>query len=101
MSEHEAETGAIDEEPDSAVQELLPRYYARRRADAARLEALTAAPEWEEIRIIGHNMRGSGTAYGLEAISEIGAALEEASSRQDVEALRSATEDLVTLLASA
>jgi hypothetical protein len=40
------------------------------------------------IRIIGHNMRGTGKGYGFEPITEIGKALEHAGQSADAGAIR-------------
>jgi HPt (histidine-containing phosphotransfer) domain-containing protein len=38
--------------------------------------------------ILGHNMRGSGAAYGFQTITDIGAALEQAAEATDNDATR-------------
>jgi hypothetical protein len=42
----------------------------------------------DEDRILGHRLMGDGGSYGFDAISEIGAALEQAATNQDSEKIR-------------
>jgi len=44
--------------------------------------------DFEAVTILGHNMRGSGGAYGFQAITDIGAALEQAAQDADTDASR-------------
>ena len=40
------------------------------------------------LRVFGHRLRGSGAAYGIPALTEIGSSMEEAASRGDIAELR-------------
>ena len=44
----------------------------------ARVGGLAAGGNLDEIRKLGHNMKGSGTAYGFSEITRLGAAIETA-----------------------
>jgi HPt (histidine-containing phosphotransfer) domain-containing protein len=44
--------------------------------------------DFETVTILGHQMRGSGGAYGFQAITDIGAALQEAGESADTDASR-------------
>jgi PAS domain S-box-containing protein len=44
--------------------------------------------DFETATILGHNMKGSGSAYGFQRITEIGSALEAAAKRADAEGSR-------------
>ncbi|MDA8175129.1 MAG: Hpt domain-containing protein [Nitrospiraceae bacterium] len=68
-------------EPD--LKELLPGYLENRRKDTARIWRALDEKNYEEIRIIGHNMKGSGGGYGLDAISKFGQRLESAAAIQE------------------
>jgi HPt (histidine-containing phosphotransfer) domain-containing protein len=70
------------------------RYLARRRAELAKLTALLAASDFERIAILGHNMKGSGAAYGFTPITIIGAALERSARQRDTPALSILLTDL-------
>ena len=63
---------------DGASYDLLARYLQRRREQLKQLAAALDHADYELIRRIGHNLHGSGTAYGLPRISVLGQALETA-----------------------
>ena len=62
----------------SAVSGLVPRFLQGKRADLQRLKDALDEGDFETIRILGHNMKGTGNGYGLPAITEIGRNLEAA-----------------------
>ena len=52
----------------------------------------------DEIRVMGHNMKGAGAGYGFARITEIGAQLEQAALRQEGDVIRVCVADLVRFL---
>jgi len=50
-------------------------------------EALDRA-DFEAVTILGHNLRGSGGGFGFQAITDIGAGLEQAAESADTVASR-------------
>jgi HPt (histidine-containing phosphotransfer) domain-containing protein len=44
--------------------------------------------DFETVTILGHQMRGSGGAYGFQAITDIGAALQQAAESADTDESR-------------
>jgi len=76
-----------DVDPD--LVDLLPGYLRRRRRDERALREALHAGDFETVRRIGHNLKGSGGAYGLPEVSAIGRELEGAGrGRDDSEAAR-------------
>ena len=63
-------------DPDLA--DLIPGYLDNRRADTEKMRAAVAAKDFDVVRVTGHNLKGTGAAYGFEPISTHGAALEQA-----------------------
>ena len=63
----------------------MVRYLGRREADLQSLRSALASEDFERIRKKGHNLFGSGSAYGLDRISEPGAGLERAAKKQNTE----------------
>jgi HPt (histidine-containing phosphotransfer) domain-containing protein len=53
----------------------------------AMFEALDRG-DLEIVEILGHGMRGAGSSYGFQAITDIGAALEQAAESADTNASR-------------
>ena len=72
-----------DHDNDPFVKELMPGYLARRREELSTLENAVEDRNYETLRIIGHNLHGSGAAYGLPRISELGRDLEKAAHGRD------------------
>jgi len=62
---------------DETIRALLPGYVQRRRLESYKLHRLLTDGEYDEIRVIGHNLKGSGGLYGLPKVGEIGAQIEQ------------------------
>jgi len=83
---------------DPIVRELLPGYLSRRREELTTLEGALARRDFAKLRIIGHNLRGSGGAYGLEKVSEFGTSLETAAQAEDDDAIRDTIQQIRAFL---
>lgn len=73
---------------DPVVSGLLPGYLARREAELGRLQDLLASGSFAEIKLLGHNLSGSGGAYGLPELTHIGRRIEDAAGDADAPALQ-------------
>lgn len=91
----ESQTVFVD---DPAMAKLLERYVARRWEDLERGKQALIAMDVGTLARIGHNMRGSGTAFGIDAISSLGAALESAAEDRNRFAIRDVLANLEALL---
>lgn len=85
---------------DPFARQLMSRYLQRRREDIDRLRDALAAGDFEQIRTSGHNLYGSGSAYGLDEISTLGQKIENAALAQEPAELRARIDDLEALLDS-
>jgi CheY-like chemotaxis protein len=66
----------------------IPAYLQNCRQNGiAMLDALDRV-DFETVKFLGHQMRGSGGAYGFDAITDIGAALQQAAESADIDASR-------------
>ena len=66
----------------------IPAYLQNCRQNViAMLDALDRV-DFETVTILGHHMRGSGGAFGFQAITDIGAALQQAAESADTDASR-------------
>jgi HPt (histidine-containing phosphotransfer) domain-containing protein len=79
---------------DPLLEPLIPEYLRNRRLDVEQLTAALERRDFAALRKLGHNMHGSGGAYGLPPVSELGRRIEEAAVAQDPGLIRVATEDL-------
>lgn len=68
---------------DPFARKLVGRYLENREGDIGKLQDALHRDDFETIRVTGHNLYGSGSAYGLDEISRIGANLEKAADRRD------------------
>jgi len=84
----------------SELRELAPRFLAHRRGDADRLREAIDREDFETVRAIGHAMRGSGSAYGFDDITTLGAEIERLAKTDDAPALDAAVTRLTEYLDS-
>ncbi len=63
---------------ETSLVEFAPRYLDNIRMDLERLRETVERANYEEASRIGHNMKGTGSSFGFDTISKIGAAIEEA-----------------------
>jgi two-component system sensor histidine kinase/response regulator len=73
---------------DKRLQEILPEYVERQRAGLRTLLAMLESGDFDGVCTFGHRMKGSGSGYGLDRITEIGAALEDAARQRDARGVR-------------
>ena len=85
---------------DSALRELAPGYLERRRQDARTIMGSVEQREFETIRVLGHDMKGTGGGYGFDAITSIGSSLEQAARDQNSEEIRKLVPELAIYLES-
>ncbi|NNF51886.1 MAG: Hpt domain-containing protein [Gammaproteobacteria bacterium] len=76
------------EDIDPIVRGLLPGYLKRREEELVRLTALLENKDFADIRVLGHNLSGSGGAYGLPQLTDFGRRIESAARDKDEQALR-------------
>jgi HPt (histidine-containing phosphotransfer) domain-containing protein len=70
---------------DSDLEDLIPMFLENRHKDVDEIRRLLREGVLEEIRRLGHSMKGSGGGYGFDEISEIGRDMEEAAKSGDTE----------------
>lgn len=68
---------------DSEFKALIPIFLASRQDDIAALRAALAENDYEKLRKIGHALRGVGSSYGFDFISEIGSNIKRAALDED------------------
>jgi HPt (histidine-containing phosphotransfer) domain-containing protein len=81
----------VPSEPEPPLQDELAglkRQFLRNRLqDLAVIEEAIREKAFDQIRTIGHRIKGLAGSYGLDDITAIGDALEQAALRHDVEAI--------------
>jgi signal transduction histidine kinase/HPt (histidine-containing phosphotransfer) domain-containing protein len=85
---------------DPDLMSLLCRFLKNREIDVRKMKSALANGTLATIATIGHNIKGTGAAYGLPRISEIGALLCDATNRQDSLEIDRLIADLANYVAS-
>lgn len=81
-------------EIDPDILELLPVYLSRRSDEVGELRSLIAAGDFDPLRVAGHNLKGTGTGYGLPELTQIGGRLEAAAKVNDSDSIGVEIENL-------
>jgi histidine phosphotransfer protein HptB len=101
LVEHRVKLGHTGRMTGPAISKaMIERYLERRRAD---LEACRAALERAELGAIegvGHRLKGTGASFGFEELGRIGAELEAAAARNDLEGVGCGIANLERFLAT-
>ncbi len=63
---------------DAELEELIPGYIENRLSAIKSITESLSTGDFENIRVHGHSMKGSGNGYGFDRITEIGSAIENA-----------------------
>ncbi len=85
--------------PDDGLDEFLDEYWEHREEDLVTLRDALEERDFPTVQRLGHQMRGSGGCYGLPEVTEVGAELEEAGSKEDSDRVRSGIHVLAGLVA--
>jgi histidine phosphotransfer protein HptB len=79
---------------DRDLEDLLPGYLEKRLKDVKSIISFLDAGDFEEVRILGHSMKGSGGGYGFDRITEIGARIEESAKEKDDHTIKNLADEL-------
>jgi hypothetical protein len=72
----------------SYLKDMVPGYLENREKDIQEIGNLISLRDFEQIKILGHRMKGSGSGYGFEEISRCGLAIERGASAKDIEIIK-------------
>ena len=90
---------AMSEQAKARLAERIPAYLRNCRQNVATMQDALARSDFETVTVLGHQMRGSGSMFGLPAITEIGASLQHAGETRDLIAANRWVGDLSRQLA--
>jgi len=76
-------TPILIQAPKGIPPEMLAGYLSRSRSSIHNLNAALQRGELEAVRVFGHRLKGSGGAYGIPELSEIGRKIEYAARSED------------------
>jgi two-component system sensor histidine kinase/response regulator len=82
----------------AGLRDIMPGYIERQRTVVRTILDAVDQSDFAGLRTIGHRMKGSGAGYGLDRITEIGAALEEAAAQTNPARIRELSGELESFL---
>jgi HPt (histidine-containing phosphotransfer) domain-containing protein len=73
------------------LEDLIPVFLRNRKKELETLRAALAAADFEQLRQLGHRMKGVGNSYGFERVSVLGKRVEDGARSGD----RASLEDCI------
>ena len=90
--------GKILVQVDPDLADLIPGFLNNRRKDITAMQGALQQGDFETVLVLGHSMKGAGGGYGFDAITDIGAALEQAAKGKNPEGIQKGLSDLSSYL---
>jgi HPt (histidine-containing phosphotransfer) domain-containing protein len=81
------------------LEDLVPTFMKNRAKELDTLRNALAAGDFEQLRQIGHRMKGVGNSYGFEKVSQLGQQIEDRAKAADRAALGASIDEYVDYLA--
>lgn len=78
---------ALNVKVSKDIEDLIPVFLANRKKEVETLRAALAAGDFEQLRQVGHRMRGVGHSYGFDRVSTLGKEIEDGARNNDKAAL--------------
>jgi CheY-like chemotaxis protein len=78
--------------------DLIPGFLQNRRQDVVAMLDAVDRGDFETVESLGHGMRGAGSMFGFQAITDIGAGLEQAAKSADADTSRTWVGELSSYL---
>jgi HPt (histidine-containing phosphotransfer) domain-containing protein len=69
------------------LEDLIPTFFANRAKEFEALRAALGGGDFEQLRQLGHRMKGVGNSYGFEKVSVLGKQIEDAAKASDAAAI--------------
>jgi HPt (histidine-containing phosphotransfer) domain-containing protein len=63
--------------------DLIPVFFKNRQKELESLRSALVGEDFDQLRYIGHRMKGVGNSYGFATVSEIGKRIEEGARNSD------------------
>ena len=83
---------------NAEIEDLVPIFLRNQLQDVESIVEACEQNDYETIRVLGHNMKGTGGAYGFDAISAIGASLEQCAKERNSEKVLILAEEISVYL---
>ena len=66
------------------LEDLIPVFLANRNKEVETLRKAVAGGDFEQLKQLGHRMKGAGSSYGFDFVSTVGKTIEDAAKASDV-----------------
>lgn len=86
---------------DSTMELMRPKFLQKREHDVAALQTALSGGHFDQIRTIGHRIKGLAGSYGFDQIGQIGSAIEQAALAEDARTITRQIGELVQALTRA
>lgn len=73
--------------PGYAVQ-LIPNFLENRKKDIKEIKESLKTKNFETIERLGHSMKGAGSIYGFDGVSELGKKIESSAKDKDLDEIK-------------
>jgi len=83
---------------DPDIEDLIPGYIESKHRDIGLLNDALLNNDYDTLRRIGHDLKGSGVGYGFDKITDMGRALESAAKSSDGAEIKKIIAELVDYL---
>ena len=83
---------------DEELAAILPKFLSNVRKNPPAIAAALARGDYDTVRSLGHNMKGTGASFGLPQISALGDRLERAAKEQCADSVLAANSELAQFL---
>ncbi len=94
----EIDVDDFEREIELEMESLKGNYLESLAERHTELTAAVASQDFAEIGFIGHKMKGSGSSYGFDEITQLGAEIEDAAELQNLDQIHPLTEQLASFL---
>src|SRR6185503_17718812 len=81
------------------LEDLIPTFMANRTKELGTLSVALGAGDMEQLRQLGHRMKGVGNSYGFEQISGLGKQIEDHAKIKDLTGLQTLITEYTDYLA--
>ena len=81
------------------LEDLIPTFMTNRNKELETLRTALGAGDMEQLRQLGHRMKGVGNSYGFELISVLGKQIEDGAKARDIPGLEARIAEYMDYLA--
>jgi HPt (histidine-containing phosphotransfer) domain-containing protein len=82
------------------LEDLIPSFMSNRNKELSTLRTALGAGDMEQLRQLGHRMKGVGNSYGFEQISILGKRIEDEAKTQHLAGIEACISEYDSYLAS-